>query len=61
VRSLVAGKRLLLFSLLERDAGSADGAVHWLSLALQVAGDDPEIQRYARQLRAELEGGGGAE
>jgi predicted membrane-bound spermidine synthase len=54
VRSLVAGKRLLLFSLLERDAGSVDGAVHWLSLALQVAGDDPEIQRYARQLSAEL-------
>jgi predicted membrane-bound spermidine synthase len=54
VRSLVAGKRLLLFSLLERDAGNAAGAAHWLSLALQVAGDDPELQYYARQVNAEL-------
>jgi spermidine synthase len=56
VRTLVAGKRLLLFSLLERNAGNAAGAVHWLSLALQVAGDDPEIQHYARQVNAELAG-----
>jgi spermidine synthase len=61
VRSLVAGKRLLLFSLLERDAGNANGAVHWLSLALQVAGDDPEIQHYARQLSTELSGEGSAD
>ena len=61
VRSLVAGKRLLLFSLLERSAGNAAGAVHWLALAVQVAGDDPEIQSYARQVNAELEGGGGAD
>ncbi len=54
VRSLVAGKRLLLFSLLERSAGNDAGAVHWLSLALQVAGDDPELQYYARQVRTEL-------
>ena len=54
VRSLVAGKRLLLFSLLERSAGNQAGAVHWLSLALQVAGDDPEVQLYARQVGAEL-------
>ena len=56
VRSLVAGKRLLLFSLLERSAGNADGSRRWLSLALQVAGDDPEIQHYARQVNAELAG-----
>jgi spermidine synthase len=58
VRTLVAGKRLLLFSLLERNAGNASGTRHWLSLALQVAGDDPEIQHYARQVSAELQGGG---
>jgi spermidine synthase len=57
VRSLVAGKRLLLFSLLERSAGNAEGTRHWLSLALQVAGDDPEIQYYARQVSAELSAG----
>jgi spermidine synthase len=61
VRSLVAGKRLLLFSLLERSAGNAAGTQHWLSLALQVAGDDPEIQHYARQVSVELEGGGSAD
>jgi spermidine synthase len=56
VRTLVAGKRLLLFSLLEREAGNAAGTRHWLSLALQVAGDDPEVQHYARQVGAELAG-----
>jgi spermidine synthase len=61
VRSLVAGKRLLLFSLLERSAGNANGSLRWLSLALQVAGDDPEVQYYARQVNAELAGGGSAD
>ncbi len=54
VRRLVAGKRLLLFSLLERDAGNAAGATRWLRQAVAVAGDDPEVQHYARQLAAEI-------
>ncbi len=54
VRRLVAGKRLLLFSLLERNAGNAEGATRWLQQALAVAGDDPEIQHYGRQLAAEI-------
>jgi spermidine synthase len=49
VRRLVAGKRLLLFSLLERDGGNVAEARRWLQLALEVAGDDPEVQIYARQ------------
>jgi spermidine synthase len=56
LRRLVAGKRLLLFSLLERDAGNAEGTLHWLRQALTIAGDDPELRFYARQVRAELEG-----
>lgn len=54
LRRLVAGKRLLLFSLLERDAGNTVGATTWIRQALAVAGDDPEIQHYARQLTAEV-------
>jgi hypothetical protein len=53
LKRLVAGKRLLLFSLLRRDAGDMRGAVDWLRTAEQVAGDDPEIVRYGRQLRLE--------
>lgn len=47
LRRLVAGKRLLLFSLLARDAGNAAESKRWLGLAIQVAGDDPEVQMYA--------------
>ena len=56
LQRLVAGKRLLLFSLLRREAGDLKGALGFLSQALQVAGDDPEITRYARQLEAEVGG-----
>jgi hypothetical protein len=56
IRRLVAGKRLLLFSLLERAAGNADGAVDWIRQALRISGDDPELRSYARQLRQELGG-----
>ena len=56
LRRLVAGKRLLLFSLLERNEGNAEGTLRWLRQALAVAGDDPEIQHYARQVQGELEG-----
>jgi SAM-dependent methyltransferase len=49
LRRLVAGKRLLLFSLLERDAGNRGESMRWLDLALEVAGDDPEVQMYARE------------
>lgn len=56
LRRLVAGKRLLLFSLLERTDGNLDGARSWLDQALRIAGDDPEIIIYARQLAAELQG-----
>ena len=47
LRRLVAGKRLLLFALLERDAGNAAEARRWLGMAIQVAGDDPEVRMYA--------------
>jgi spermidine synthase len=50
---LVAGKRLLLFSLLERNDGDLEAARRWFGQALQIAGDDPEIVHYARQLAAE--------
>jgi hypothetical protein len=56
LQRLVAGKRLLLFSLLRRDARDPEGARMWLQRALQVAGDDPEIIRYGQQLAAELRG-----
>ncbi len=51
---LVAGKRLLLFSLLERSEGNLPGARRWLTQAMQIAGDDPEIVFYGRQLAAEM-------
>jgi predicted membrane-bound spermidine synthase len=57
IRRLVAGKRLLLFSLIERADGNRDTAVRWLRQALAIAGDDPEVQHYARQLRNELSAG----
>jgi len=60
LRRLVAGKRLLLFSLLERNEGNREGALRWLRQALTVAGDDPEIQLYARQVQQELRGGAGS-
>ena len=50
---LVAGKRLLLFAMLERDRGDLDGSLVWLRRALQVAGDDPEVVDFARQVEAE--------
>jgi spermidine synthase len=50
---LVAGKRLLLFSLLERADGNPAAARQWLARARQIAGDDPEIAMYARQLQSE--------
>jgi spermidine synthase len=50
---LVAGKRLLLFSLLDRNDGDLDGAAHWLSRAMQIAPDDPEVVQYGRQLALE--------
>ncbi len=53
LRRLVAGKRLLLFSLLERADGDLEGAREWLARAVQIAGDDPEIALYARQLAME--------
>ena len=56
LKRLVAGKRLLLFSLLERSEGHTEGTLRWLRRALDVAGDDPEIRHYARQVRGELEG-----
>jgi len=51
---LVAGKRLLLFSLLERSQGNLAGARQWLASAMQIAGDDPEVVFYGRQLAAEM-------
>ncbi|MEE4272592.1 MAG: fused MFS/spermidine synthase [Thermoanaerobaculales bacterium] len=56
LQRLVAGKRLLLFSLLERTDGNLEAARTWLGRAVQVAGDDPEIVFYARQLEAEMRG-----
>ena len=54
LQRLVAGKRLLLFSLLERSQGNFAGAQRWLASAMQIAGDDPEIVFYGRQLAAEM-------
>ena len=56
LRRLVAGKRLLLFAMLERDRGDLDGTLVWLRRALQVAGDDPEVVDFARQVEAESRG-----
>jgi spermidine synthase len=53
LQRLVAGKRLLLFSLLARADGNAAEARQWLQRAIQIAGDDPEIVLYSRQLAAE--------
>jgi len=50
---LVAGKRLLLFSLLERSQGNLAGARQWLSQAMRIAGDEPEVVFYGRQLAVE--------
>jgi len=55
LQRLVAGKRLLLFSLLERTDGNLEGARTWLGRAMQVAGDDPEIVFYGQQLAAEID------
>jgi len=55
LQRLVAGKRLLLFSLLERTDGNMEGARTWLGRAMQVAGDDPEIVFYGKQLAAETQ------
>ena len=54
---LIAGKRLLLFSLLERSDGDLERARDWLAQARQIAGDDPEIVLYGRQLAAEIDRG----
>jgi len=54
LQRLVAGKRLLLFSLLERSQGNLAGARQWLSQAMQIAGDDPEVVFYGRQLATEM-------
>lgn len=56
LQRLVAGKRLLLFSLLARADGDLPTAQRWLTNAIQVAGDDPEIVYYARQFAAETQG-----
>ncbi len=56
LQRLVAGKRLLLFSLLARADGDLAGARQWLAQAMQIAGDDPEVVFYARQLAAETQG-----
>ena len=53
LQRLVAGKRLLLFSLLERSQGNLAGARQWLAQAMQIAGDDPEVVFYGQQLAVE--------
>ena len=45
--------RLLLFARLERDRGNHGGATGWLRRALEVAGDDPEVVNFARQVATE--------
>lgn len=49
LKRLVAGKKLLTFALVRREAGDRDGMAMWLRRAQQIAGDDPEVLR-ARQL-----------
>ena len=53
LQRVVAGKRLLLFSLLARAEGDLPTARGWLAQAVQIAGDDPEVVFYARQFAAE--------
>ena len=53
LQRVVAGKRLLLFSLLARADGDLPTARRWLAQAMQIAGDDPEVVFYGRQLAAE--------
>jgi spermidine synthase len=50
---LIAGKRLLLFAQLDRDAGRLVQAQRWLEQALEIAGADPEVQMLATQARRE--------
>ncbi|MEN8164391.1 MAG: fused MFS/spermidine synthase, partial [Acidobacteriota bacterium] len=53
IRRLIAGKRLLLFSQLEWNDGRLPEAASWLAKALQVAPEDPEINRFAHQAQRE--------
>ncbi|RLE36621.1 MAG: hypothetical protein DRJ61_00360 [Acidobacteria bacterium] len=53
IKRLIAGKRLLLFSQLEWNDGQLTEAEGWLLKALQVAPEDPEINRFAQQARRE--------
>jgi spermidine synthase len=53
LQRLVAGKRLLLFSLLERSQGNIRAANQWLAKAMEISGDDPEVVHYGRQLARE--------
>lgn len=53
LQRLIAGKRLLLFSQLARNERRTDEARMWLQKAASVAGDDPEIRRFAEQGRLE--------
>jgi len=56
LQRVVAGKRLLLFSLLARADGDLPTARRWLAQAVQIAGDDPEVVFYARQFAMETQG-----
>lgn len=51
VRRLVAGKRLLLFSRLERQRGDLRAAGAFLATALEISPRDPELQGYAAEMR----------
>ncbi len=53
IKRLIAGKRLLLFSQLEWNEGQLTEAASWLAKALQVAPEDPEINRFAHQAQRE--------
>ena len=53
VRRLIAGKRLLLFSQLERNEGRMNEAESWLVKAISVVPEDPEIIRFAEQAQRE--------
>ena len=53
LQRLIAGKRLLLFSQLERNEGDGPQAAAWLRKAATVAPGDPEIIRFAEQASRE--------
>ncbi len=56
LKRLVAGKRLLLFSMLRLEAGDPAGARDWAGRAVAVAPEDPEVRRWLHHLAEAVTG-----